>query len=102
MFRFSLTTLGQYAISVSRESGVGHWRITQQKLSRDTFSFKIEEKSYRSFYEIVETHEYIPLEGKSQPDKGKEVFLKHPCDRDKDMPVEINIVFPKLITNEKK
>lgn len=94
LFRFSLTTLGQYVISVSREVGVGHWRITQQKITRESFALKIEDRVYRSFHEIVETHEYLPLECKSQIDKSKDVYLKFPCDREKDMPSNIKNTTP--------
>jgi len=84
LFRFSGSTPGSYTLSVSLGNGVGHWRISCEKVSRNQILLKLENKTFKSFAEIVQLYEVLPL--KSTVDSNLDVTLKESCDRGKDLP----------------
>ena len=83
LFRFSGSTPGSYTLSISLGNGVGHWRISCEKLGKGQLQLKLENKTFKEFSEIVQLYQILPL--KSTVDSSLDVTLKQSCDREKDL-----------------
>lgn len=56
LVRFSGQNIGCYALSVSYNNTVGHWRISSEKKMFQDPIFKIDGREYKSLADIIQTH----------------------------------------------